>query len=630
MKKSLCLLLALCLLATLCACGASPAAPAASPAAEAAAPEEAAPEEAAPEEPEQLYVEKTLALPVRKTEHVISSLELEDLGPVSFSDYRVTETRYDEHGRPAETLVSLVDEDAWIFRETADFLSDMEAEPLDDEAWEGEGRDDEPFGNWFGSKELSPDGQLLSVTKPSEVLFPGDNLLVETGFYEQGLLTRIERSIWGAEELAEVTTREFYPDGTLRKATTERPIAALLHVYHFDPPLVEVREYDQAGRCTHLHLESVNDEIGGLPVRDLRWTFDEAGQPVTLSLAEGLGQESPLDGVAQPRAEAAMEYDEAGRMIAAVWTEDGQTTEYRYEYDENGRLIATRRHTGDRDCDSVYEYDENGLLIRDRRPDGDLSYTWTVDDRGERRMKLSGGDYHKSAFPLQNTSYSPEERSNLQGEVTDTCRLVLMPSAADLEPRCVAFTEETDYENFTVTVPVTAEEQAAMARQRELLAAYFPVLPEILDGVPVPVPVGDRKPLQIRIRYASYYLEQILDFHYDEDGMLQEVEESFDPVGSYKKGSTHQTADTQGRLVDYWPTEKIHIQYRYGSDPNEYTCIRDFGSGPEEKLCRLEDMALLQWIQDPPGEGAYAEFDDDGWLLHYFTGNDAHLYYTYG
>ena len=71
----------------------------------------------------------------------------------------------------------------------------------------------------------------------------------ETGTFENGLLTRIV-CVWDqGETTSSEVTREFHPNGNLKRETTKNLVVpGFYSAYSFDSPLVCIREFNEDGR----------------------------------------------------------------------------------------------------------------------------------------------------------------------------------------------------------------------------------------------------------------------------------------------------------------------------------------------------------------------------------------------
>ncbi|MBR1457207.1 MAG: RHS repeat protein [Oscillospiraceae bacterium] len=431
MKKAICLLLLLSLALSLCACGdAAPAAATSQPAEGTA--EDAAPTAAAA--PEKTYTEVEKELVTEEREIGMERYDLRNSGPVMLSGDRITAYAYDEFGQVTGETVRYEPDTALTFLQAA-----WAAETFD----EGEGvvRDDK--------------GALLSVTTLDAGIRYENGFTwttEDTGYFEDGVLTRVERRYVGNAEipaeigtLAEEVSFEYHPNGALKCETAKiRFTRYNMGIYVFDTPATSIREYDEAGRCTRWRSASAGvtdsevvmttaagtllNNTAGEVADEYRWTLGGEGRPVGMQAVLGEG------GAAAPKTiEAEMRYDEAGRMVSAVRTDESGTTNYAYEYDEDGRLSAVTRKSGSGELRSLYEYNADGLLAAERRPDGDVIYTWEPGSYAAFYGTVSDKDSRRSAFRQSSLYVFGEELDELENTKT-THEYTLLISAMDLEP----------------------------------------------------------------------------------------------------------------------------------------------------------------------------------------------------
>ena len=620
MKKFFALLLALCILFALSACGASEVAESTESAETAA--ESTQSEQ--PVEPEKTYVQKAVSLLVSTTEEGIQDYMLKKYGPFTFSGSQKTEYSYDEYGNVSDTIVHVTD------NELSDYLNAVEYSEFGDE------------GKY--TIEYDDAGNLLSVTKPGGMSYTfmngGRFSTTETGTFENGLLTRIV-CVWDqGETTSSEVTREFHPNGNLKRETTKNLVVpGFYSAYSFDSPLVCIREFNEDGRCTLLHIEDINEDLFVLTVDETRWDYDSAGNPVKMVKTSGQADNVPLDGIETAEVcSAEMKYDSENRMVSGTKTADGISTAYTYSYDAGGRLTGIVRKSGDTEIVSEYEYNEEGFLAADHRskngaPDGDVLYNWEKDDKAKWTGTVSSGDPKLSVFRFDDLNIYPDRIEN--GTPVRETRCTLIPSPITLEPVYFDQEIESEYETQSILVEIDPDELAAAEASAADLASYYPILSESYCGVPVPVPSGAERLIKAVTVPSSYNLEIVSEFEYSPDGTLLRTVDYFDPVSSYRYSMT-QKADEQGRLIEYNPTETQKCEYKYGDDPATYTLIFTYDGNSRETIVKLEEEVLPAWIGKSIEELIHynnLSLNEDGLVeqydIQYSTGEVKTVKYTY-
>ncbi len=596
MKRCLVLLLTAAMLCGLCACGGSQTAPAGTPAEkENAAQTETAPAPAPEPTPEKNYVKKSAELLVREMTPGLKEIDFRDCGPVRSSAWRTVEYSYDEFGARTEETTRWETEEAAKFHEAADHDSSGESE-----------RDEE--------------GRLISVRDQGGAIKYNTGFVWQTenvGFFEDGVLTRAEHWYAGNLELpdgfdhpADEITMEYHANGAPYRETTESWIVEWLgEGYLMDEPLVSIREFDEAGRCTRwrraywgvVDSVPVNQYLSstflGAVTDEYRWSFDEAGRPVTMSFTGGEGSTGAEGAVQKTEIRAEMQYDAEGRMSAAVKTVDGVAVNYRYEYGEDGRLAAVTREGDAGTLNSTYEYNDDGLLTTEYRTDRTLRYTWETGNLIEGSIDIPYSERNLSVF-RSDWCFLSNERDGKDA----VHRNVLQISAIDLEPVYVEYETNYTYETRGVLTELAPGQEAADAANRETLSAYYPKLGASLCGLPVPTPNGSERLSRI-VTSRDPYLDVVSECAYGEDGALTQITDRFDPVGtvsSIPAGTT--TTDDLGRLAEYRRQENWTIRYRYGEDPDSYTRVNTFNGDTREYTVTLDNERPTSWIGRPPEE----------------------------
>ena len=590
MKKTIALLLMLSMLLTLCACGS--AAPAAGTGPSGSDAQTAGESEAQPEaEAEKTYVEKKETLLTRRIEKSLPYYKSDKTGPLLHEGQKITEYSYDEYGAPSGESIRYVDS------KTAEYLERMDFDDYSDVILDDAGR---PRSMTVDSY----DSYTNSYT---------DFTQTETATFDGGQIVRIEWIRDQSGKLAKETEREFYPNGALKRETIHTFMVLLFWggVYEAPEPMESVWEYREDGRCERMHTTSFNEDYMQEYTEDAKWEYNDAGDAVHLDYERSDGYAYSLE----------LQYDEMHRVVSGSKAFHGvyndEVVEYAFRYDEDGRLIAAERRSGDTVLDSSYEYDENGFLTADRglRGDGsrdDVLYTWEKGESGwyDGTISPSGG---RSVFTASsgNSEHMFNDRTDDHGNLTTDYVYSVEPSLMTLEPVFVEREVQNEYERRDILVEADPEELAkaeAEAAQPEQQAVaspeddYYPQLSATYCGVPVPTPSGQERLTQIVVEdLGQYHVRVVTDFHYDEDGRLTEIVDSFDPVGSMKNW-TSRKADEQGRLIECRPSESWGITYVYGDDADSYTMISQSGDNSLERVIRLEEEVLSTWIKKPAEE----------------------------
>lgn len=587
MKKWIAVLLMLCMLLPLGACGKTT--PAAAPQASGGetVPEGEKTEAEAEQETEKLYITKSETKLVRKTEAGQGDYELTVFGPLWPGQEQITEYRYDAFGSVAEETVRFVDAETRSFLDAADYA--------------------EEFDNSDEGYEIVRDeaGELIIVTAPNGMTY---NLMdgsvfstMDTATFEDGRVVRVDRIREQSGEQTETVTMEYHPNGVLkRQETVSNIVAGLFSAYQFEEALITVYEYNEDGCCTLLHEEGVNEFSGKLYVNEYRWEYDADNNPVSMTCAGGEAPNVPLVGVAEIRTELEMQYDGDGRMIAAKKTEDGGITEYRYTYREDGQLESVVRESGDRTEETALEYDDAQRLIAERRsvngnPGKDTTYTWTEGQNG--RFECTAEGDTENGILADGSGRMYPIRFDENGNPVRRIFYAVLPSAATLEPVFTSRVTEYEYETMQVKEEADPAEMAKRQENQNALEDYYPVLAESYCGVPVPTPNGTRRLERIVVQDGSGALDLITEFHYDEDGKLAGSESRFDMTGE-RIASKEARFDDQGRLIWDRVAEDTTLEYEYGEDPEHYT-FREIRSGEtvREVKCDLQTAAPASWIR---------------------------------
>ena len=567
------------------------------PGAEPEAAEEFTPEATEDAVPESapVYVSKSVYLPIRKTEKGISYTRLDDFGPVSHSGNRITEYIYDDYGNLTDEKVSYQDSLTQSFLSSAEYAESSEDTTVV--------RDDE--------------GSILTVTRKGDPVKPFLSSTTwettETATFENGVLTRVERVADRDGTLVEEITHEYHPNGTLFRETTSNPVmASAYQIFSFENPLVSILEFNEDGRCTRMHTEDINLDTDALRVKEYQWEYDSAGNPVSLLHTEGTADNTPID---NPRINVnvitKMHYDEQNRLISAEGMVDDNPepiVSYTYQYDEDGRLTGFEGMGTSGEEKHVFEYGDNGLLaVYHYTYDGatyDTEYLWEKDEYGWLEGSTSNG--LQGVFPSSSgMTVFPDEKDN-RGNLTEENKYVLLPST-NLSAIYVRFETDYEYGDVSVLAEVDPEDQVSDGAAQETLNAYFPELNDSYCGMPVPVPNGSERLVRMEATPAWGHLNVVVECAYGEDGTLQAVPASLDPVGSceYPFMSNFKDADDQGRLIEYRLNDTQKFNYQYGDDPDSYIMIYAYSDNEstETAVTLEEDLVLLSdWIKTPAEE----------------------------
>ena len=470
-RKSVFLLLTLALLLTMSACGGAapqaaesapaPEAPAAAEKAETAEETEAA-EPAPTPEPETEVVTRL----AEKTEAGFGIWHKIFVGPVTHSGERITTYHYDEYGNPNGESVS--------------YRSDPHCGWL----WDIE--------NGNAKAVTNEGGELVSASRNGGQIKPNKSDEVwnttETVYFENGIPVRGERiADENGFKVAE-TSFEYREDGSLfRQIIRTYAYPFYDTIYTFEVPLVRYDEFDEGGRQTVYHVETIystrDDGNGGLTVgtigvMDYRWSFDAAGNPVTMERKWGFTSDAPqtekepgyriVEGTDQWGAERLkailsleMQYDEENRMVSAHMLQHGTMdyngmrgkkpaeTDFTYSYDDLGRMTGYETVTDGKTERTEYEYGEDGLLAVARNGKTRTAFTWTETDGGGIEGAASNEDLN--VFP-DGTSLTFRSDVMQDDLLLTEYEYVLRPSVYSLKPVFVEYVTQYVYETMSVLV----------------------------------------------------------------------------------------------------------------------------------------------------------------------------------
>ena len=437
---------------------------------------------------------------------------------------------------------------------------------------------------------------------------------------------------------------EYHPDGSLRKQTTySYYYQSFYRLYSFQEPLLQIEEYNADGRCTYYRYEGVDEYRMKLYVVEYRWEYDAAGDPVALSFAQGLADNTPVGDVAESVYRAEMHYDGEHRMISATKYEGDETTEYSYTYDEEGRLAGILRKSGDKETVSELEYNDLGLLVADHRTvngkkQKDNKYIWKARDNDVMQLSDYSGDSN-SEISTSFTRVYPD-KTGPADRPECTYYYAVIPSAATLEPVYADWSVEYKYEQVEYLEELDPETLENLTPGTEAgVGAYYPDLGESICGVPVPR--GDKKPTQIVVIPSDFALQLIVNFVYDSDGELIGTESYFDPAASFRSYSSISEADEYGRLIKLQATKDRSVEYTYDIDgdlrPDRYTREDIWSGGSREIVVTAAEYDPASWIGKPLKElmARYSEvnLNEDGLLesrgLESATGEVYRTTYSY-
>lgn len=599
MKKILSLLLLLCMILSLCACGDGSVETGSAPAdGSSTAPAEDAQTDGA-DEPEKIYAKRSEEKLVSIEEGGVHDYRLSLFGPFRFSGMKVTGYEYDEFGELAAEKVSFVDTSTNYYISLADSLASGKLVSYDGRA---------------ETAEFDDAGNPISVVSYSDKT-------TDTAFFENGLVIRIEEVYDENQRMKDYKEYEYHPDGSIRKSTTYNYYYQTLYrLYSFENPLVDVLEYNEDGRCTRYHSESVDESRMKLYVMEYRWEYDAAGDPVALTASEGWADNTPIGEVAEPVYRAEMRYDGEHRMISATKTEGDKTTEYSYGYDEEGRLAHISRQSEGKETVSELEYNELGLLVADHRTvngkkQRDNKYIWKERDNGVWELSNftgdSGSEIDSSFFRVY-----PDE-TDTAGRPDRVYSYAVIPSAATLEPVYANWETEYNYGTVDYLEEIDPETLESLSGGVD---AYYPDLNGSYCGVPVPR--GDKQPTQVVVEASDYELGLVTNFVYGGDGELLGVESYFDPAAAFSRYSRIGEADEYGRLIRLSPSKDRTVEYTYDSDadlrPDHYTRKDTWSNGSRVDKVNAVKYNPANWIKTPLEElmGRYSEvnLNEDGLL----------------
>ena len=470
-RKTVFLLLALALLLTASACGgAAPQTAENSPVPEAAAPPAAEPAKETPApaptpEPET----KEVTLLAEKTEPCFAMWHKSLVGPITHSGDRITSYRYDEYGNPAGESVRIRGDAhcGWLWD-----ISQGNAEAVRNE-----------------------DGELLSASRNGGDISPNKSdevwTTTETVVLENGVPVRGERiADENGYKVAE-TEFEYREDGSLLRKVTRNYAGAFYDtIYTFDVPLVRYDEFDEAGRQTVYHVESIystaGDGAGGLTVgsisvMDYRWSFDAAGNCVSLERKWGFTSEPPrtepapgyriIEGTDDFGADRLktllrleMQYDEENRMVSAHMLQHGESdyrgmhgrepveTDFFYSYDELGRMTGYETVRDGKTEKTEYTYGEDGLLALAACGKTKTAFIWEEKEDGS-GMQGTASNEDLNVFPDGTGMTIRHDELREDGLPLAEYRYVLTPSLYSLKPVFAELAAWYAYETVTVLVP---------------------------------------------------------------------------------------------------------------------------------------------------------------------------------
>ncbi len=369
MKKTLPLLLALCMILSLCACGEAPSAPAetAVPAPETGDSGSSAPEEApasAEESPEPEYYNLVVKDAVtRKTVRHGQTAPTLSEPALGLKLDSVTEYFYDGSAEPAEKTTWLTgDEYLFSFHVVVpgDLKNSSEIEA--------------------GSVQIEYDasGEPVRGSGP----YVGNEMILAVSELENGHVVKstlaFDPAVSGMDDL--VRTCQFSYDGEGRLLSEE--VLFYYDIFFFRPfpsPYYDLYEYDGNGNLTHWETRNGDTDSGA----DIRYEYDASGELIRMSIVRNGGEPETLE----------ISRDGEGRVTGSVQTgADGTVLTHSYSYDEQGRILSDDVSGGKNDLSFRLEYDGEGYpLSMSRYVDGTLSKTtaYTLTDKGY-AMDLSG------------------------------------------------------------------------------------------------------------------------------------------------------------------------------------------------------------------------------------------------
>ena len=579
MKKMLSLLLTLCMIVSLCACGSpapqsAPAAVEAKPAAEDGTAEAAesvaasAVETPAEPEPEKIYKTEDRLLLVKEAVngHRLPYSSAAITGRI-FDE--VIEYHYDEFGQLIEA------EEKLEYPDVPDFFPGGEENERYVYSYTAEGELESvtvDAGSFNGSKRSRTyrleDGRLVE----DRTIYADDDETIEQTVYTYGS---------AGLPVSQVKTRflDFYGD-------------------KYETPIVDTFEFDAAGYCTR--WESRSGEL----FNDLRYTYDKDGNITRLEVKTQDDDQADLMVI----------HYENGVQTKLTRTQKGETVDMLFAYRDDGLPESTSWDAEGHHIDVLYSYNDDGYLAAaDWRADdesiGTTTYTYSTEDDGDVRCEIKGnrgpailgdGTIESEAFRHDYTGYN--------GKLYSAYSYELKPVLTSL--RYVEKYISYDYD----TIPVKVELDPASSAALGSIDALYPVLRESYGGHPVPVPDGSRRLNKVKLNNSDR-LQVAAEPVYDTDGAPVSCTNYFDGISSASGWSNYNPeTDDQGRLIKL-DFGSYTVSYDYAEDGQSYTLTRSYTDGKTvEQDYLLSDMAVPNSVQKTLDELSYGVFtyNEDG------------------
>ena len=495
---------------------------------------------------------------------------------------RVTEYSYDEFGEKTGETVYYV-------------------YPTDSVPPEEAGLDDYHY-------EHDDAGKLVRVT------WNGDNIFGKQEIrgveYEDGRQVRSFSNLAGTETVIEETRYTYGPNGQVTQETGNKYYDLWNYFKRYPQPITDTYDYDAEGRCIRWAHEEKDFST------EVTCVYDGSGNIVETKIDRGKNGVSHYE----------KRYDGENRLIGVTRTfPGGDVAEYSYQYDQEGRPLSEEVEIPGAKIRIDFSYNDQGFLSRaewfaDEKPYTVMEYAYEEDDYGYTTGRIVSGSSGPDPFSYSGSTVAIPSSVDEDGDPYWTAEYSLKIFGVDL-----CYVEDTtyyEYENRSVKIEVTPaaagseqERQTAAVAPSDELAAYYPELPAKLCGLPLPSPDGSKRLKEIRVDPGITEINLLAKFRYDESGKLADVEYHFDPTGSYDPNVIYSggiETDEQGRLTRFGFNDGSAVQFRYGDDPDVYTCIQSNGYESER---HLEDYRIPDWIRQDLADFDYTKeftLNEDG------------------
>ncbi len=620
MKKTLPLLLALCMILSLCACGADNAAPAQSAPAETPAAEPAAyssvastPAEAsAPAEGEPAPAANAAEAAAAKEYYYNAEKDFLIRKEVEYSPYlpsvvdlanglrldSVTEYSYDVFGNPSEKTTYVTGYEFGFGNVI--LYSDL---------FTPDGSEREKL-----TYEYDDAGELRRVSGKNQTGIGVSEL--ENGLVMRSFTT-LDPEKAGSDTLVSENLFTYDAEGRL----LSREYIAYYGIFSkklFDNPSHTLYEYDGEGRLLHWNDQSAETDYGV----DVRYEYDVSGELIRMT-AEWT--DKGLETLEIRR-------DAEGRVTDSVLSSsDGTVLTHRYSYDEQGRILSDDVTGGKNELSFRLEYDESGYPVSmSRYEDGKLSkttkYKYTTDEYDTLTMTCKPS-FDEADILGGNVELSFNGELFRNGNIQWGYQYDLIVAGTNI--RYLTTRVTYTYETRAVGVPVDPE----IFDPIPAIADLYPDLKESYGGLKVPTPDGSEELVSVRMVSPGYSNLDILTILvYDSEKNPVGLISSFDNGNLY--WYVDYEYDEQGRVIRAVNEDMdVDERYTYADDARSYTLeYPDSYGNPLEKIFHLEDWPLTEIIRKSPVEGdsrANLVYSADGLLESVIYDNNATSLYTY-